>query len=631
MKKTPISLLTLLFLLVTPLFTSYANTSATAYCSEEKLKLLDSKQVLEFFINKKTAALNAKLTVEQTFQNQSSTPNKVRQVVSFDTNAKIDDFWVKLTKKPFSVDPIIMDYESDGIFHNDLKLAIVERKIEGIGTEVKMGYEKVFTDIRFLNALYFQQQYPADISTIIIKIPDWLDLQIERLNFDISKVETTEHTSKSGKVLTFKQVDLAKPSELKGVPSRQKTAAHLILIPNAYQAKGKEIQLFNSVADLYKWYSSLVKQVENTPTVLKELVAELTKDKTTDKEKIEAIYYWVQDNIRYIAFEDGINGFRPEDCQSVYNNKYGDCKGMANLSKEMLQLAGYDARLTWMGTRDIPYNYDIPSLMVDNHMICTVFLNGEKLFLDPTQKFTGLQEYGYHIQEQEVLIEDGANFIRANIPVAPAGHHKEVSTQYIQLEDNQLLGTGHTDYSGSSRIQLAHYLSNIAAEKRPKLLSEYLSNSNKNIDISVSDLSDWTLRDVPLAVDYSLRLENQVIDLGQELYVNLIIDQPFAGAAMPSTRTIPYEYSDKYLVSTVTELTLPADLSVDYLPEAVHIDNANYTFQLSYEQVDNKVLYKNHLSLKETTLLVSDFEEWNAAIKKLKSFYEDQIILKKTK
>lgn len=79
-------------------------------------------------------------------------------------------------------------------------------------------------------------------------------------------------------------------------------------------------------------------------------------------EKIEAVFYWVQDNIRYIAFENGIMGFKPEAASKVYQNRYGDCKGMANLLKEMLKICGYDARLTWIGTNDIPYDYKTASL-----------------------------------------------------------------------------------------------------------------------------------------------------------------------------------------------------------------------------------------------------------------------------
>ena len=65
---------------------------------------------------------------------------------------------------------------------------------------------------------------------------------------------------------------------------------------------------------LYSWYNYLYKKSVNKPDELKAKVTELTKGKTTDIEKVKSIFYWVQDNIRYIAFEDGLAGFIPATC-----------------------------------------------------------------------------------------------------------------------------------------------------------------------------------------------------------------------------------------------------------------------------------------------------------------------------
>ena len=58
--------------------------------------------------------------------------------------------------------------------------------------------------------------------------------------------------------------------------------------------------------------------MKDDPEQLKSKVTELTAKAKTDEEKIKNIYYWVQDNIRYIAFEDGIAGFKPDDSQNVF-------------------------------------------------------------------------------------------------------------------------------------------------------------------------------------------------------------------------------------------------------------------------------------------------------------------------
>lgn len=83
----------------------------------------------------------------------------------------------------------------------------------------------------------------------------------------------------------------------------------------------------------------------NEPEKLRPALAKIIANNTNDVDKIKAIYYWVQDKIRYIAYEDGYSGYIPASAQEVLANKYGDCKGMANLLTELLKLAGYDARL----------------------------------------------------------------------------------------------------------------------------------------------------------------------------------------------------------------------------------------------------------------------------------------------
>src|SRR6185295_4790856 len=123
--------------------------------------------------------------------------------------------------------------------------------------------------------------------------------------------------------------------------------------------------------------------------------------------KIKSIYYWVQDNIRYIAFESGIAGFQPANADQVYKNKYGDCKGMANLLAAMLKIGGYDSRLTWIGTKDIPYDYSIPSLCINNHMICSVMLKDSLYFLDGTETYISMGDYADRIQGRPAMIQNG--------------------------------------------------------------------------------------------------------------------------------------------------------------------------------------------------------------------------------
>ena len=49
---------------------------------------------------------------------------------------------------------------------------------------------------------------------------------------------------------------------------------------------------------------------------------------TKDRDKvIERLYRYVQNNVRYVAFEEGEAGYRPDTPAEVLRKRYGDCKG----------------------------------------------------------------------------------------------------------------------------------------------------------------------------------------------------------------------------------------------------------------------------------------------------------------
>src|SRR4029078_9703939 len=288
----------------------------------------------------------------------------------------------------------------------------------------------------------------------------------------------------------------------------------------------------------------------------------------TDIEKVESIFYWVQDNVRYIAFENGIIGFKPDAAQNVFKNKYGDCKGKANLLKEMLKLAGFDARLTWIGTSDLPYDYTLPSLCVDNHMICTVLLNGKKYFLDGTEEHIALNDYAQRIQGKQVLIEDGKNFILEKIPEFSAQRNKESKTTKMTITEDKLTGTSTIEYNGESKIMVQSIFSSIRKDNKNDALSSWIKNGDANVDVSNIKNPDFTDRQKPLQLTFDFKANNQITRTGNELYVIVGGDKDFSNYELPADRGNDYEFDQKYYYPVQPELAIPAGYKVDYLPGA---------------------------------------------------------------
>lgn len=630
--KAIIKLLFPLFFLFQPIL-SFSNSIIK---EDPKIKIVEIKKELSFFLNKK-GELYAELEVSQLAESISALPVKFRRYVYFDNNTEIKNIKGKAGgKKSYKVQPIISDQESDGIFHSDLKLCYFDRTLSRKGDQVGFTYKKVFTDIKYLNTLYFNDVYPVEQSSIVINVPDWLNLDLREINFKEGVPEKNMTPGKKQNVFNFKMSNLTSISEFQNTPSRSKIDPHMIPIVSSVKVKGKEISMFKDVNDLYGWYAQLVDNIGNDNNGLTKLVSELTEGKNTDIDKIKSIFYWVQDNIRYIAFENGIMGFQPENCQTVLGNKYGDCKGMANLTKEMLLIAGYDARLTWLGTRDLPYTYEIPSLVVDNHMICTVIIDDEKIFLDPTEKYSDLYNYALRIQGKEVLIENGDKFIVEKIPEFPMDHSQEIININLMIEGSNIKGKGNTKFTGNKKSEMYYYLANTPSNKKELFFQNYITNQDKNIKIKIDEIPTNESREKDIEIDYSVELNNRIIDLGNELYIGVELDFAFNNYDMEKDRTRAFEFSRKTAIRGETTLDLPKGMSVKYLPSPVEIDTKDYKFQLSYISKEDpknpgskKLHYLKSIEIKNELLLPEQFKDWNNTIAKVKEFYGDQIILQK--
>jgi hypothetical protein len=140
---------------------------------------------------------------------------------------------------------------------------------------------------------------------------------------------------------------------------------------------------FKSWEEVGAWYRGLEADRMVADDTVKAKVAELTKGKTTDEEKAQALYAYVATNIRYIGVAFGIGRYQPHAAAEILSNQYGDCKDKHTLLAAMLAVAGIpsDAVLIGAGVR---FNEAVPSPASFNHLITRATIDGEPVWLDTT-------------------------------------------------------------------------------------------------------------------------------------------------------------------------------------------------------------------------------------------------------
>jgi ABC-type uncharacterized transport system substrate-binding protein len=520
-------------------------------------------------------------------------------------------------------------YTDQEIFHSDTRLCVVKFPLEEKGKSCNLSYQENYKDVKYLTSFYFSSDIPVVEEVIEFNIPSWMDIDLREFNFQGAGIEKTTTKENDITKISFRLKDVPAYKEEKHSPNHALSYPHLICVSKAYTENGQRKVLFENVKDLYGWYRAVCESIGNNPSDLKATVEKLTSNKKTDIEKIESVFYWVQDNIRYIAFENGIMGFKPDAAQNVLKNKYGDCKGKANLLKEMLKLAGYDARLTWIGTSDLPYDYSLPSLSVDNHMICTVILNGKRYFLDGTEEYIALNDYAQRLQGKQVLIEDGNNYILDRIPLFPAERNKVRQITKMNLDGDVIKGNTAVEYNGEAKIFTQMVYASIRNENKSDALSSFLRAGNNNVEVNNIKTPDFTDRQKSLQISFDFKANNQVTKAGNEIYVVMDWDKDFSDLEFDKDRKNDYEFDHKYYLVTQTELTVPEGFKVDYLPASFKKTTADYSFEGSYNNKGKSILYTKTIIINKPILRKSEFGDWNHFVSEINKFYNDQVVLKK--
>lgn len=519
---------------------------------------------------------------------------------------------------------------SSEIFSDDSRVKYFNIGFTGYGDVTRVETEKKYFDCKYLTSVYFHTWFPVKEKIIRIKVPDWLQLDIREFNFEGYKVIKQKTQEKNLTVYTFRLLSLA---AMKNEPAAIGAAyqyPHVVLVVKSFTNDGKTEKGFGDVGDLYSWYNYLYKKCLNKPEEMKAKVTELTKGKTTDIEKVKSIFYWVQDNIRYIAFEDGLAGFIPTAAQEVYKAKYGDCKGMANLMTEMLKLAGLEAYMTWIGTRHIPYDYTLPSLAVDNHCISTVVLAGKEYYLDGTEKYIPFGDYAWRIQGKEVLIGKGNSYEVKKVPMMDKEKNKILTQTSFQLKDNVLKGHVKATLTGEQRTSFHQYYHDLPNDDKKKLIQRFLEFGNQNLVISNVKTSDLNNREIPVVFEGDIDLTNYVITEDKEIYVGIdFFPETLKGYIPDKDRQQDYELSSSYVAQDETELILPAGYKVTSIPPAIEEKATDYEVSGSYIVKDNKVTFKKTLAFNTGRIRKADFENWKLFTKKLKDFNSNLILIKK--
>lgn len=542
--------------------------------------------------------------------------NKFIQLKTFKKAVKINSRFV-----PSERSGIDRAVTGEGIFFDDSRVQYYPIRFSDKGNMAKITVKKDFSDGKYLTRLFFKETYPVKEKAIEFRVPDWLTVDFKPMNFEGYKIEKQQSKKGNYTSYIFIMRDIpAFKSEFQSI-GRAYVEPHIIVQIKSFESKSEVLKGFDKIEDVYAWNNRLYQMAGNEKDKIQPLLAKIVQGKTTDIEKIKAIYYWVQDNIRYIAYEDGYSGYIPASIQEVATKKYGDCKGMANLLTELLKLSGYDAHFTWIGTRELPYKQSMPALCVNNHAITVLYFQGKEYFLDATESYAPFGENAYRIQGKEAMIAKGDKFEIKEVPLTTGADHKVITKADLSLNNDKLSGKVKVELTGNERKDFHQSYQDLPVTAQEEYLNDYLEFGNNNLQATNIKTSVLSNREVPVAIEGDIDLTNNVNTISGDKYLSIDFFPKTLERYMPDDkRTNGYDFD--YVLSYEDEISLsiPADKKFVDIPEKLEMVFDGYEFKGEYVVTGNKILLKKKLSIKNSIIKTSDFENWRKFLSAIKDF-----------
>jgi transglutaminase-like putative cysteine protease len=543
--------------------------------------------------------------------------------------------WDKTRFREMNVSGFKKNSDRDaGVFYDDSYYYSFNYPSVAMGNRTQLKYQSRVKEAKFIPGYFFSSYLPQAKTSFTIKTTKQVELVYHVLNDVQHSVKFRKFEKGGFQFYEWTATDLLPRKSEDSSPSVQYVSPHVICYVKSYETRNGIVNVLSNLDDLYRWYYGFVENLNTDSSI--ELVAVVEGIKAKSKSEIEIVknvFYWVQDNIQYVAFEEGMRGLIPHNGSYICEKRYGDCKDMANLIVNMLKLANVNAYHTWIGTRDLPYKYsDIPTPHVDNHMIATYIApDNQYYFLDATSDHTPFGLPSSMIQGKEALIGLDKNRYEVKVvPVIEKERNVMIDSIAIRLDGNQIIGTGVTTLQGYAKVFGAYELDRSEKDDVKRYVTKLIGKGSNKFYLDTYSLSNLNDRDAPTRINYSFRIGDYFQKVGDELYVNLNLNKDYYNASInPLLRRTPMEKEYKYESLECSELTIPSGYVVEYLPPDSKVKGEVIGIVTSYRQVQDKIYFTKRLYVDYLLMMPEQFETWNTSIKKISDVYKESIILKK--
>lgn len=455
-------------------------------------------------------------------------------------------------------------------------------EIEATLTRTLPTRENYFNDI-----FYFQATQPILEATYAVDGPTAMPLSTQLYHPERgSKVAATKTVQGDRTRYTWTAKKVAQLVPEQGMSYSQEVPALVITTDPSWQ-------------NFSKWWAELTeKQMEQTPE-LKAKAAELVKGKTTEAEKVKALYDFVSSDIRYRGLGVGPRtGYTPRKAHETMASRWGVCRDVSILLTSMLRSQGIKAFPVLTNVGD-PV---LPKIAYDgfNHAIVALPKKGGGwTYLDPTAKNTADMLPGNEA-EQSTLVSTLSGEKLTSIPAMdPAANMGRAQATTTIAADGSMTSTVKLTGKGIFD-QIMRTVVTLVSEDQAKQMMEQVIHralpDAKLVSYSTSKAMDMN---TPIEITIGISVPNAAVKAGDYRLLRTIVTSGALGvveAVLPQllgslpSRKYSLDAQMTFRYDQDETVTIPAAMKIVAMPNDAKVDDTISTLASSCKRTSTTQL-----------------------------------------
>ena len=454
--------------------------------------------------------------------------------------------------------------------------------------KVFYSYKRTSSDFFYIDFWepYFRVNQPVETAKLIVETPSDYEIRYKYEHIDAPLIVKNSKTTTYQWETSYKsrEYEPNAPYSALNIPKVMVKPLHF-----KYGLKGS----WESWESFGNWVNQLNTGTRKLPLSEQQAIDQLLNGITDNKEKIKILYNYLQRNTRYINVTINIGGLKTYPAEYVAINKYGDCKALSNYMISMLEYIGIPSYYTLVkaGEEIETIDHSFPA-QVFNHVIVTVPLQNDTLFLECTNKNIPYGYLGTFTQGREVFVIDEKSYF-LQTPFLDNEDVKCTSNIEVQLKDKKSLIKWNTTQRGDSYEKYSYISNNLNESNQKHYLQDLFAGSYNLVNFSINN-AQTDLPEINLSVD--LEVNSLVQTYGTHTLVNPIAHiLPDFTPSDKRTQALQINYPIHY--SDTITYHFPNDKKIKPLNKNSCIESKYGTYSYDYTISGNQLIITKNVLL----------------------------------